>query len=108
MKKFISYISILLIGIISVHAQILRNDIPLNGNWRFIIDSTNAGEAQHWQAGLPVTAKTVQVPHTWNVMKGLEDYSGLACYEKAFALDTTDARVLMGLGYLGIGTGLGG
>jgi beta-galactosidase/beta-glucuronidase len=49
-------------------------------------DSTNTGKSQHWQAGLPANAKTVQIPHTWNVMKGLEDYSGLAWYEKTFTL----------------------
>jgi beta-glucuronidase len=58
----------------------------LNGAWRFITDSTNAGLGQHWENGLPAKAGTVQVPHTWNVMKGLEDYSGLAWYEKTFTL----------------------
>ena len=77
---------ILLFSILFIHAQAVRNDIPLNGNWRFITDSTNAGLGQHWQAGLPGNAKTVLVPHTWNVMKGLEDYSGLAWYEKTFAV----------------------
>ena len=76
----------LLVRILSIHAQSVRNDISLNGNWRFITDSTNAGQGQHWQAGLPVNAKTVLVPHTWNVMKGLEDYSGLAWYEKTFTV----------------------
>lgn len=77
---------LLLFTIIIIHAQTLRNTTSLNGNWRFIIDSTNAGLGKGWQAGLPASAATVQVPHTWNVMKGLEDYSGLAWYEKTFTV----------------------
>lgn len=54
----------------------------MNGNWRFITDSMNAGQAKQWPKGLPGTAVNVKVPHTWNVMKGLEYYIGLAWYEK--------------------------
>lgn len=86
MKNSICCIFIVFISIISINAQTVRNHISLNGNWRFITDSTNTGQAQHWQAGLPANAKTVRVPHTWNVMKGLEDYSGLAWYEKTFTV----------------------
>jgi beta-glucuronidase len=86
MKKLICCICILIISILSIHAQAVRNEVPLNGNWRFITDSTNAGLGQHWQAGLPTNAKTVLIPHTWNVMKGLEDYSGLAWYERTFTI----------------------
>jgi beta-glucuronidase len=77
---------LLLFTIIYIHAQTLRNTTSLNGNWRFIIDSTNAGLRKNWPAGLPANAATVQVPHTWNVMKGLEDYSGLAWYERTFTV----------------------
>ncbi|WP_207514093.1 glycoside hydrolase family 2 protein [Longitalea luteola] len=77
---------LLLFIIIAIHAQTLRNTISLNGSWRFISDSTNAGQGKNWAAGLPAGAVTVQVPHTWNVMKGLEDYSGLAWYEKTFTV----------------------
>ncbi|MBO9204106.1 MULTISPECIES: glycoside hydrolase family 2 protein [Niastella] len=73
-----------LFSILSVYAQTGRNSISLNGSWRFISDSTNTGNARNWAAGLPANATLVQVPHTWNVMKGLEDYSGLAWYEKTF------------------------
>lgn len=86
MKNSISYIFIVLISITSICAQPPRNTITLNGNWRFMTDSTNKGQDQRWPAGLPPNAITVQVPHTWNVMKGLEDYSGLAWYEKTFTM----------------------
>ena len=77
---------LLFFSIITVHAQTLRNIIPLNGSWRFISDSMNVGQTRNWLAGLPANATTVLVPHTWNVMKGLEDYSGLAWYEKIFTV----------------------
>lgn len=86
MKKSIACLLFLLVCIASIHAQYLRKDISLNGSWRFITDSTNTGQTRHWQTGLPANAKTVQVPHTWNVMKGLEDYSGLAWYERTFTV----------------------
>jgi beta-glucuronidase len=66
----------------SIQAQPVRNNISLNGTWRFVTDSTKTGQGQHWEKGLPAKAGNVSVPHTWNVMKGLEDYSGLAWYEK--------------------------
>ncbi len=90
MKNRVCCICFLLISITSIHAQNLRKEISLNGAWRFMTDSTNTGQAQHWPAGLPPNAKTVQVPHTWNIMKGLEDYSGLAWYEKTFTVPAQD------------------
>lgn len=56
----------------------------LNGEWRFIADPAGSGAANGWTAGLPDSARTVQVPHTWNVEPGLEDFRGLAWYEKKF------------------------
>ncbi|MBQ9668207.1 MAG: hypothetical protein IJV45_05650 [Prevotella sp.] len=51
-------------------------DIPLNGEWLFIADSAD------FSTGLPSEAVTVSVPHTYNIMDGLEDYAGKAWYEK--------------------------
>ncbi len=51
-----------------------KRDISLDGEWLFVADS-----ADH-SAGLPEDAKVVTVPHTYNVMPGLEDYSGRAWY----------------------------
>ncbi len=46
-------------------------DIPLNGEWEFRTE----GEAA-W--------RTVTVPHTWQVMDGLENYYGVAHYRRTF------------------------
>lgn len=59
---------------LGLNAQVL--DIPLNGEWLFIADSAD------FSTGLPSEAVTVSVPHTYNIMDGLEDYAGKAWYEK--------------------------
>lgn len=57
-------------------AQVMPVDISLNGTWLFKADSTD------YSAGLPEDSKVVSVPHTYNIMDGLEDYAGKAWYEK--------------------------
>jgi len=86
MKKRFCCCLLLLFCLYSTYAQQGRSTISLNGSWRFISDSTHTGQSANWAAGLPAKATMVQVPHTWNVMKGLENYSGLAWYEKTFTV----------------------
>ncbi len=62
--------------IIAVSLQAKVADISLCGEWRFIADSDDYSE------GLPDKAMMVNVPHTYNIMEGLEDYAGKAWYEK--------------------------
>ena len=66
----------LLFAVMSSKAQ--PQDISLDGEWLFIADSTD------FSAGLPTNATPVMVPHTYNVMAGLEDYTGRVWYEKRF------------------------
>lgn len=47
-------------------------DISLNGEWQFSVDN------QQWQ--------TVSVPHTYNIMDGLEDYAGEAVYRRTLPI----------------------
>lgn len=60
----------------------MRTIHSLNGEWMFCIDKQNIGE-KLYPKGLPEEAVKVQVPHTWNVQHGLEDYVGLAWYQRA-------------------------
>lgn len=69
MKNSLCLFCFILINIISLKAQTLRNTVALNGNWRFITNSTNAGQAKQWLNGLPANAVAVIVPHTWNDMQ---------------------------------------
>ncbi|MDR1221295.1 MAG: hypothetical protein LBL07_00240 [Tannerella sp.] len=53
----------------------------LDGDWKFQPDPDSAGH-QSWHTGLPANARTVAVPHTWNVEDGTEDYFNTAWYQK--------------------------
>lgn len=72
MKKAFLFTALMLV--VSVQAKVA--DISLCGDWRFIADSAD------YSKGLPDEAIMVNVPHTYNIMDGLEDYAGKAWYEK--------------------------
>ncbi len=61
---------------ITVFAQ--RDTIPLNNNWLFSINSKPDALVEPSFAN----AKTVKLPHTWNVEKGSEMHNGWGYYQK--------------------------
>ncbi|MGH8264742.1 MAG: sugar-binding domain-containing protein, partial [Steroidobacteraceae bacterium] len=65
----------------------LLQELSLAGEWAFCLDSDGRGAAQHWhQSEWPDRSSTrVVVPHTWQVMRGAEEYRGLAWYRRRFA-----------------------
>lgn len=71
-----------------------RKIISLNGSWNFCVDSLSKGKSNHWETiGLPKnTYRIVQVPHVWNVEKGLEKYWGDCWYEREFEVSETDLQ----------------
>lgn len=81
------------------NAQTLREQKLLSGKWQFAVDSTGAGESNNWALnGLPNSdSKTVIVPHTWNVMHGLEGYSGTAWYQRDFEIAKQQMKKLVRL-----------
>ncbi len=83
MKKIVIILFVLVVtkGFGSPH-----QDISLNGNWKFIPDYTNSGESKDWINGLPESAHNVNVPHTWNIEDGYENYVGMAWYQKQFSV----------------------
>ena len=72
MRKSILFIALT----IAVSLQAKVDDISLCGEWRFVADSVD------YSPGLPDNAVKVSVPHTYNIMEGLEEYAGKAWYEK--------------------------
>lgn len=80
----------LLCGIMSVQA-FAQHDISMDGNWLFVADSVDHS------AGLPAEAWEVQVPHTYNIMEGLENYAGEAWYEKHMFLSDSLRHSLLHL-----------
>ncbi len=73
--------------------------ISLNGQWRFTIDGENEGLSAKWferefdRAGWQI----VNVPHTWQVVKGLEAYYGIAWYARTVNLDSQTAGKIVKL-----------
>lgn len=82
MKRIVSIIVIFLFGCIGYSDLFAGRTIhSLNGEWVFCTDKQQTGDPI-FRKGLPPGSATVRVPHTWNVQKGLEDYIGLAWYER--------------------------
>ncbi len=81
------------------NAQTLKEQKLLSGKWQFTVDSTGVGESNNWALnGLPNSdSRTVVVPHTWNVMHGLEGYSGTAWYQRDFEIAKQQMKKLVRL-----------
>lgn len=80
--KFKIYLFLLIIFINKIIAQ-NREVISLNSEWKFIVDSLNIGVSENWSKGISNNLfKIVNIPHTWNIENGLEEYAGKAWYQK--------------------------
>lgn len=84
MKKTALLAALILFSLPGFSLEGTRLRESLNGEWRFQADPAGSGVSYGWTRGLPDSATIVQVPHTWNVEPGLEDFHGLAWYEKKF------------------------
>jgi beta-glucuronidase len=73
-KRGLLTIAMAALFVLMGNAQV--KDISLCGEWRFVADSAD------YSTSLPSAAQVVSVPHTYNIMEGLEDYAGRAWYEK--------------------------
>lgn len=60
----------------------LPTDISLNGTWEFRIPDAGTDFPDSLVKGVTVT-----VPHTYNIMPGLEDYAGKAVYERTLPVE---------------------
>jgi len=61
-------------------------EISLAGEWFFRLDRDGNGEIERWERGefSPANWTIVTVPHTWQVMRGAEEYRGQAWYGRTF------------------------
>lgn len=76
-------IFLLLIAIIDKPIAQIREIVSLNNEWKFIVDSLNIGISENWSKGVSNNLfKIVNIPHTWNIESGLEEYAGKAWYQK--------------------------
>ena len=79
MKKALTIlIAILLMSEISF-AQ--RDTIPLNSNWQFAVDKKAEGINNKWYEMPLVGARTVQLPHTWNIEDENQNHYGWGWYQ---------------------------
>jgi beta-galactosidase len=63
--------------------------VSLNGSWQFTADKKNEGIDAKWfeQKYDRSNWRQVEVPHTWQVMEGLEEYTGNSWYSRTVKLD---------------------
>ena len=63
--------------------------VSLNGSWKFTADKKNEGMDAKWFAQKYDRSswQQVEVPHTWQVIDGLEGYIGNAWYARTIKLD---------------------
>jgi hypothetical protein len=59
--------------------------IDCDQGWLFRTDPGQAGEASGWTQQIPADAKSVSLPHTWNIGE-FHDYLGAAWYFRRFAM----------------------
>lgn len=87
LKKIFLILSVVFIAYSCSKNEIneIRESIQLSDDWSFVVDSLEEGHTQKWYADFPdARAVRLSVPHTWNVMNGLEDYAGTCWYKKSF------------------------
>jgi len=62
--------------------------LGLDGDWLFQTDPGDGGQQQKWFRGdaFPSGARTVKVPHTWQIEAPLAGYRGIAWYRRRFEL----------------------
>lgn len=80
MKPFLFLVA----SLISFSVSAQRDTIPMNDGWRFATDKSAIGFANEWYGKTLADARTVSVPHTWNVEKENEQFYGWAWYQKSF------------------------
>lgn len=78
MKKLL-VVLLIIINSVSVYSK--RISANLDGEWKFQTDSTCVYNPAIRMADKSIV---VNVPHTWGVMKGFEEYIGKAWYERDF------------------------
>lgn len=73
-----------------------RYTAPLDGEWYFITDKENTGEALGYPSAIPTDAKRTYVPSVWNTDLGLLEYYGAAWYFRKFNWVGSNAQLHFG------------
>lgn len=73
---------LLILVVFGMASRAQRDTIPLNSNWQFMVDKHAQGFADKWFEKLPATARTVNLPHTWNIEEENQNHYGWGWYEQ--------------------------
>lgn len=73
-----------------------RRITSLNGEWKFLIDEKNIGEAEEWHKNFPDEFRYINVPSCWNLELDLFSYVGKAWYLKEFETGDTFLQISFG------------
>ena len=65
-----------------------RDTITLNESWLFRVDKKSEGINQQWFSQTLPAARTVHLPHTWNVEQENQNHYGWAWYQKKLNIPT--------------------
>jgi len=72
----------------SVGAAAQRDTIQLNNQWQFVTDKQSEGFKREWYLGTLPNARTITIPHTWNIEDSNQTHYGWAWYQKRIAVPT--------------------
>ncbi|MBA4257800.1 MAG: beta-galactosidase [Chitinophaga sp.] len=66
-----------------------RDTIHLNDQWQFTTDKQSEGFKREWYLGTLPNARTVTIPHTWNIEDTNQTHYGWAWYQKRISIPAT-------------------
>ncbi|MBX2918608.1 MAG: hypothetical protein KF741_05115 [Ferruginibacter sp.] len=65
-----------------------RDTLALNNDWQFTVDKKAEGLSAKWYQQLLPNARTVSLPHTWNVETENQNHYGWGWYQKKITVPT--------------------
>lgn len=80
MKKTLTFLTVILL--MSEISLAQRDTIPLNDNWQFTVDKKGEGINNKWYEMPLAAARTVQLPHTWNIEDENQNHYGWGWYQQ--------------------------
>jgi beta-glucuronidase len=85
--KIMKYFLTLLCGTsLSIASLAQRDTIALNKDWKFVTDKQSEGMSGRWYEQPLSQARTVQLPHTWNVEEENQQHYGWGWYQKKISV----------------------
>jgi beta-glucuronidase len=77
------HLALAVVSLFIVNAVLAQRDtISLNSDWQFLVDKKAEGLSGKWFEHLLPNAKTVSLPHTWNIEQENQQHYGWGWYQK--------------------------